>query len=72
MWWLCDAFFERLGHRLCGAPVRVYVLPVRMRPEHARSPTYVMRPLILFLEGKRSDPAAAPMRAEAVQLTVPE
>jgi cytochrome c553 len=37
-----------------------------------RSPTYIARELILFREGKRSDPAAAPMRAEASQLTVPE
>jgi len=37
-----------------------------------RSPTYIARELILFREGKRSDPAAAPMRAEAAALTVPE
>ncbi|MGH8214319.1 MAG: c-type cytochrome [Rhodanobacteraceae bacterium] len=37
-----------------------------------RSPTYIARELILFREGKRSDPAAAPMRAEASALTVSE
>jgi hypothetical protein len=31
-----------------------------------------VRELILFREGKRSDPAAAPMRTEAAALTVPE
>ena len=41
-------------------------------PLAGRSPTYIARELILFREGKRSDPAAAPMRAEASQLTVPE
>lgn len=37
-----------------------------------RSPTYIARELILFREGKRSDPAAAPMRAEVSQLTLKE
>jgi len=41
-------------------------------PLAGRSPTYIARELILFREGKRSDPAAAPMRAEAAALTVPE
>ncbi|MBN8737299.1 MAG: c-type cytochrome [Xanthomonadales bacterium] len=41
-------------------------------PLAGRSPTYIARELILFREGKRSDPAAAPMRAEASALTVPE
>ncbi|HJU27399.1 MAG TPA: c-type cytochrome [Rhodanobacteraceae bacterium] len=41
-------------------------------PLAGRSPTYIVKELILFREGKRSDPAAAPMRAEASQLTVPE
>lgn len=39
-------------------------------PLAGRSPTYIARELILFREGKRSDPAAAPMRAEAAQLTL--
>jgi cytochrome c553 len=41
-------------------------------PLAGRSPTYIVRELILFREGNRSDPAAAPMRAEAAALTVPE
>ena len=41
-------------------------------PLAGRSPTYIARELILFREGKRSNRAAAPMRAEASQLTVPE
>lgn len=41
-------------------------------PLAGRSPTYIARELILFREGKRGDPAAAPMRAEASQLSVPE
>lgn len=41
-------------------------------PLAGRSPTYIARELILFREGKRSDPAAAPMRAEASALTLPE
>lgn len=41
-------------------------------PLAGRSPTYIARELILFHEGRRSDPAAAPMRAEASALTVPE
>jgi len=41
-------------------------------PLAGRSPPYIARELILFREGKRSDPAAAPMRAEASALTVPE
>ena len=41
-------------------------------PLAGRSPTYIVRELILFREGKRSDPAAAPMRAEASALSVPE
>lgn len=41
-------------------------------PLAGRSPTYIARELILFREGKRSDPAAAPMRAEAAALTVSE
>lgn len=39
-------------------------------PLAGRSPTYIARELILFREGKRSDPAAAPMRAEVSQLTL--
>lgn len=35
-----------------------------------RSPTYIARELILFREGKRSNPAAAPMRMEAANLTL--
>jgi len=41
-------------------------------PLAGRSPTYIARELILFREGKRREPAAAPMRAEASRLTVPE
>lgn len=41
-------------------------------PLAGRSPTYIARELILFREGKRTDPAAAPMRAEASALSVPE
>jgi len=41
-------------------------------PLAGRSPTYIVRELILFCTGKRSDPAAAPMRAEASQLTIPQ
>lgn len=41
-------------------------------PLAGRSPTYIARELILFREGRRSDPAAAPMRAEATALSVPE
>lgn len=35
-----------------------------------RSPTYIARELILFREGKRTNPAAAPMRMEAANLTL--
>jgi cytochrome c553 len=35
-----------------------------------RSPTYIARELILFYEGKRTDPNAAPMRAEVAHLTL--
>ena len=35
-----------------------------------RSPTYIVRELILFRTGKRSNPEAAPMRLEASQLSV--
>ena len=35
-----------------------------------RSPTYIVRELILFREGKRTGSSAAPMRLEAAQLTV--
>ncbi len=41
-------------------------------PLAGRSPTYIARELILFRKGKRSDPAAPPMRAEASALTIPE
>jgi cytochrome c553 len=41
-------------------------------PLAGRSPTYIARELILFREGKRTDAAAAPMRAEALALTLPE
>ena len=41
-------------------------------PLAGRSPTYIVRELILFREGKRSNPGAAPMRAETSALTVPE
>lgn len=39
-------------------------------PLAGRSPTYIARELILFREGKRSNPGAAPMRAEVAQLTL--
>ncbi|MGH8113724.1 MAG: c-type cytochrome [Rhodanobacteraceae bacterium] len=35
-----------------------------------RSPTYIVRELILFREGKRTNPGAAPMRAEVSHLTL--
>lgn len=41
-------------------------------PLAGRSPTYIARELILFRLGRRTDPASAPMRAEASQLTLPE
>ncbi|TAN06399.1 MAG: hypothetical protein EPN38_09175 [Rhodanobacteraceae bacterium] len=41
-------------------------------PLAGRSPTYIARELILFHLDRRTDPAAAPMRVEAAQLTVPE
>jgi cytochrome c553 len=41
-------------------------------PLAGRSPTYIARQLILFRLGRRTDPAAAPMRAEAASLTMPE
>ena len=41
-------------------------------PLAGRSPTYIVKELILFRLGYRTDPAALPMRAEASQLTVPE
>jgi cytochrome c553 len=41
-------------------------------PLAGRSPSYIVKELILFRIGRRTDPAAAPMRAEASQLTVPE
>lgn len=37
-----------------------------------RSPTYIVRELILFQLGKRTNPGAAPMRSEVSQMTVPE
>lgn len=52
------------GHTMPG----IGVVP----PLAGRSPTYIARELILFREGKRSGPAAAPMRAEASALSVPE
>jgi cytochrome c553 len=39
-------------------------------PLAGRSPTYIVRELILFRTGGRSNTAAAPMRAEATQLTL--
>lgn len=39
-------------------------------PLAGRSPTYIMRELILFRTGKRSNPQAAPMRTEASQLGI--
>lgn len=41
-------------------------------PLAGRSPTYIVRELILFRLGRRTDPAAVPMRAEVSQLTLPE
>lgn len=41
-------------------------------PLAGRSPTYIVRELILFHLGRRTDPAAAPMRTEVSQLTLPE
>lgn len=41
-------------------------------PLAGRSPTYIVRELILLRLGRRTDPSAAPMCAEASQLTVPE
>lgn len=41
-------------------------------PLAGRSPTYIVRELILFRLGRRTDPAAAPMRTEVSQLTLPE
>ena len=39
-------------------------------PLAGRSPTYIVRELILFQTGKRTNPGAAPMRLEASQFTV--
>lgn len=39
-------------------------------PLAGRSPTYIVRELILFRTGKRTNPQAAPMRTEASQLSV--
>ncbi|MGH8126960.1 MAG: c-type cytochrome [Gammaproteobacteria bacterium] len=39
-------------------------------PLAGRSPTYIVRELILFRNGKRTNPAAAPMRQEASHLTL--
>jgi len=57
-----------------GAKLEGQTLPgIGIAPPLAgRSPTYIARELILFREGRRTDPAAAPMRAEASALTVPE
>jgi cytochrome c553 len=41
-------------------------------PLAGRSPTYIVKELILFHEGKRTEPTSVPMRAEASLLTVPE
>ena len=41
-------------------------------PLAGRSPTYIVRELILFRLGGRANPEAAPMRAEASHLTVRE
>ena len=41
-----------------------------MPPLAVRSPTYIVRELILFRAGKRSNPGAAPMRLEASRLSV--
>jgi cytochrome c553 len=57
------------GAQLTGQPMRgMGIAP----PLAGRSPTYIVKELILFRLGYRSDPAALPMRAEASQLTVPE
>src|SRR5690348_6319478 len=39
-------------------------------PLAGRSPTYIVRELILFRTGQRSNPGAAPMRLEASQLNI--
>jgi cytochrome c553 len=39
-------------------------------PLAGRSPTYIVRELILFRTGQRSNPQAAPMRMEASQLSI--
>lgn len=39
-------------------------------PLAGRSPTYIVKEMILFRLGRRTDPAAAPMRAEVSQLTL--
>jgi len=39
-------------------------------PLAGRSPTYIVRELILFRTGQRSNPQAAPMRVEASQLSI--
>ena len=41
-------------------------------PLAGRSPTYIVRELILFRTGKRTNPEGAPMRLEASQLSVPD
>ena len=41
-------------------------------PLAGRSPSYIVRELILFQSGGRTNPGAAPMRLEASHLTVPE
>ncbi|MGH8216639.1 MAG: c-type cytochrome, partial [Rhodanobacteraceae bacterium] len=41
-------------------------------PLAGRSPTYIVRELILFRTGERTNPEAAPMRLEASQLSVPD
>jgi cytochrome c553 len=41
-------------------------------PLAGRSPTYIVRELLLFRTGQRSNPEAAPMRLEVSQLTVTE
>jgi len=41
-------------------------------PLAGRSPTYIVRELILFQTRQRTNPAAAPMQLEATHLTVPE
>lgn len=57
-----------------GAKLEGQTLPgIGIAPPLAgRSPTYLVKELILFREGKRTNAATAPMRAEASQLTVPE